>query len=80
MNTVKFGKLSVVAASVLVLAACGDKTTSTPEHDTSVNQLVQTRDSLQQVVADQDSLLSLLNELGDGMQQIKTLENILSSV
>ncbi|MDE6756056.1 MAG: hypothetical protein K2J66_02820, partial [Muribaculaceae bacterium] len=79
MNTVKFGKLSVVAASVLVLAACGDKTTSTPEHDTSVNQLVQTRDSLQQVVADQDSLLSLLNELGDGMQQIKTLENILSS-
>ena len=79
MNTVKFGKLSVVAASVLVLASCGDKTTSTSGHDTSVDQLVQTRDSLQQVVADQDSLLSLLNELGDGMQQIKTLENILSS-
>ncbi len=79
MNTVKFGKLSVVAASVLVLASCGDKTTSTSGQDTSVDQLVQTRDSLQQVVADQDSLLSLLNELGDGMQQIKTLENILSS-
>lgn len=79
MNTTKFGKLSVFAVSTLLLAACGDKKASSSSDDTSVNQLVQTRDSLQQVIADQDSLLSLINELGDGMQQIKTLENILSS-
>lgn len=79
MNTTKFGKLSVFAVSTLLLAACGDKKVSSSSDDTSVNQLVQTRDSLQQVIADQDSLLSLINELGDGMQQIKTLENILSS-
>lgn len=79
MNTTKFGKLSVFAASMFVLAACGDKNVPTSTDNASVNQLVQTRDSLQQVIADQDSLLSLLNELGDGMQQIKTLENILSS-
>lgn len=79
MDTTKFGKLSVFAASILLLAACGDDKKAASTDDTSVDQLVQTRDSLQQVIANQDSLLSLINELGDGMEQIKVLENILSS-
>lgn len=79
MDTTKIGKLGVFAASVILLAACGDEKKATSTDDTSVDQLVQTRDSLQQVIANQDSLLSLINELGDGMEQIKMLENILSS-
>ena len=79
MDTTKFGKLSVFAASILLLAACGDDKKAASTDDTSVDQLVQTRDSLQQVIANQDSLLSLINEFGDGMEQIKVLENILSS-
>lgn len=78
MNTAKFGKISVVSIVTLALTACGgdDKVKT---NTTSVDQLVQVRDSLQQVIADQDSLLSLINELGDGMQQIKLIENIVSS-
>lgn len=79
MDTTKLGKLGVFAASIVLLAACGDEKKIASTDDTSVDQLVQTRDSLQQVIANQDSLLSLINELGDGMEQIKMLENILSS-
>ena len=79
MDTTKLGKLGVFAASIVLLAACGDEKKVASTDDTSVDQLVQTRDSLQQVIANQDSLLSLINELGDGMEQIKMLENILSS-
>lgn len=81
MSTSKFCIPSVFTASVLLLAACGgdDKQSQSPANSGPVDALIQSRDSLQQVIADQDSLLSLINELGDGMQQIKTLENILSS-
>lgn len=79
MDTTKLGKLGVFAASIVLLAACGDEKKVASTDDTSVDQLVQTRDSLEQVIANQDSLLSLINELGDGMEQIKMLENILSS-
>lgn len=79
MDTTKLGKLGVFAASIVLLAACGDEKKVASTDDTTVDQLVQTRDSLQQVIANQDSLLSLINELGDGMEQIKMLENILSS-
>lgn len=81
MNTSKFCKLGIFSASVLLLAACGgeDKQSQASSDGESTDELIQSRDSLQRVIADQDSLLSLINELGDGMQQIKTLENILSS-
>lgn len=79
MNTKNIWKLGAFAASVLLLASCGGKDSATNTENASVDQLVQVRDSLQQVIADQDSLLSLINELGDGMQQIKMMENILSS-
>lgn len=79
MNTKNFGKLGVIAAAAFMLAACGDKEATVDGHPESTARLVEDRDSLQQVVAYQDSLLSLINEIGDGMQQIKMMENILSS-
>ncbi|MBD5229235.1 MAG: hypothetical protein HDS69_04260 [Bacteroidales bacterium] len=79
MNTKNFGKLGVIAAAAFMLAACGDKEATVDGHPESIARLVEDRDSLQQVVAYQDSLLSLINEIGDGMQQIKMMENILSS-
>jgi len=81
MNASEFSRSSVLSATLLLLAACGggDKQAQSSAGDMSVDELIHSRDSLQSVVADQDSLLSLINELGDGMQQIKALENILSS-
>ena len=79
MNTKNFGKLGVIAAAAFMLAACGDKEATVDGHPDAIARLVEDRDSLQQVVAYQDSLLSLINEIGDGMQQIKMMENILSS-
>lgn len=82
MRKSQLGKIGFLSVSIMMLAACGgdDKGGSNPS-DASLtkDQLIQTRDSLQQVIADQDSLLSLLNDLGTGMEQIKSLENILSS-
>ncbi|MBR6746898.1 MAG: hypothetical protein IKL83_05925 [Muribaculaceae bacterium] len=78
MNTSKFGKLCSIGIFTLTLMSCGGESKDATG-ETSVDQLVQVRDSLQQVIADQDSLLTLLNELGDGMQQIKLIENIVSA-
>lgn len=82
MNNLKFAKLGVVAVSAMLFAACsGDDKNGTgakSDENISKEELIQTRDSLKQVIADQDSLLSLINDLGNGMAQIKNLENILS--
>lgn len=80
MNTKFFLKFCPIAIAMLALASCGDdKKTDSNDENSSVDQLVQVRDSLQLVIANQDSLLSLINELGTGMEQIKQLENILST-
>ena len=80
MDTTKIGKLCSIAIAMFALASCGDdKKVASTVDNASVDQLVQVRDSLQQVIANQDSLLSLINELGNGMEQIKQLENILST-
>lgn len=80
MNTKFFLKFCPIAIAMLALASCGDdKKTESNDENSSVDQLVQVRDSLQLVIANQDSLLSLINELGTGMEQIKQLENILST-
>lgn len=78
MNTSKLVKLSAMGIFTMVLVSCGGENKVTTD-TASVDKLVQVRDSLQQVIADQDSLLSLINELGDGMQQIKLIENIVST-
>lgn len=69
-------KLATIAvASLCILSACHNKS----ENAESQVQGPTTADSLRVALADQDSLLSLMNEVADGMAQIKQMENILSS-
>jgi chromosome segregation ATPase len=64
-------KLTIVAAALLALTACNKSNDETIALQGD-NQAL--RDSLQQTLADQDSLLVLLNEINDGMTNIKLLE------
>lgn len=66
---------SIAVASLCILSACHNKS----ENAESQVQTPTTADSLRVALADQDSLLSLMNEVADGMAQIKQMENILSS-
>lgn len=66
---------SIAVASLCILSACHNKS----ENTESQVQAPTTADSLRVALADQDSLLSLMNEVADGMAQIKQMENILSS-
>lgn len=70
-------KFSVFAVSMLILSACGDK-----KADVSAGGVASAdgvRDSLQEAIANQDSLIALMTEISEGMDQIKSLENILAS-
>lgn len=60
---------------ILTLTACQDKTTNSVIADATPT----TADSLQIALANQDSLLVLMNDIAEGMSQIKHMENILSS-
>lgn len=62
----------VIAASLLMTACGGSKSESTEGVPT-------TRDSLEVALANQDSLLNLMNDITEGMNQIKDLEQILSN-
>lgn len=67
--------LTISVATLLILASCGQK-----ENKPSTEETLQlTQSELAQAVADQDSLLSLMNDIAAGMNQIKELEHILSS-
>lgn len=71
----KFKSLLLLAATVSLLTACGKK-----EQTTSTEQtLAMTQTELAQAVADQDSLLTLMNEIQGNMVQIKQLEHILNT-
>lgn len=67
--------LFVIAASAL-LTSCDNK----PKTDQESAEALQTATTqeLQAAVSDRDSLLSLVNDISAGMDQIKRLENILS--
>lgn len=67
--------LFVIAASAL-LTSCDNK----PKTDQESTEALQnaTTQELQAAVSDRDSLLSLVNDISAGMDQIKRLENILS--
>lgn len=67
--------VSIIAASLLILTACNHKT----NNSAGESQVPTTSDSLRQALADQDSLLALMNDVADGMAQIKQMENILSA-
>lgn len=68
----KIKNLSFVAlAALAMLTACQNKNGNQGGPTTS--------DSLQVAMANQDSLLVILNDITEGMNQIKQMENILSS-
>lgn len=67
--------VSIAVASLCILSACHNKSENTESQVLTPT----TADSLRVALADQDSLLSLMNEVADGMAQIKQMENILSS-
>ena len=66
---------SIAVASLCILSACHNKS----ENTESQVQAPTTADSLRVALADQDSLLSLMNEVADGMAQIKQMENALTA-
>jgi uncharacterized coiled-coil protein SlyX len=63
-----------VAAALTVLSACSGSNGGSSEGYGPT-----TSDSLQVALANQDSLLSILNDISDGMAQIKQMENLLST-
>lgn len=66
--------LSIAAAALMVLSGCnGDKLKQAESLNGELN------DSLHVALANQDSLLVLLNDITDGMSQIKDMEKILSN-
>lgn len=66
---------AMTAASLLILTACGGNNNPTGETNVEKDQV---RDSLQQVLAEQDSVIALMTELSDAMQQIKAMEGIVA--
>lgn len=66
--------ISILAISLLCLTACDNGKLKQAEEKN-----LQLDSSLQEAKANQDSLLVLLNDITDGMNQIKDLEKILSN-
>lgn len=67
--------VSIFAASLLMLTGCTKKADNVADYYEGPT----TADSLRQALADQDSLLALMNDVAEGMNQIKQMENILST-
>ncbi len=66
--------VSLLVVGVFVLTACnGDKLKKAEERNVTL------QDSLSIALAEHDSLFSLLNEINSSMEQIKDIENVLSS-
>lgn len=68
--------LALIVAGALALTAChhGGESSSAVS-----DGMPTTADSLKVALANQDSLLALMNDVAEGMSQIKQMENILSS-
>jgi chromosome segregation ATPase len=65
--------MTAAIAAVALFASCGDK------NGNSADGTPTTSDSLKVALANQDSLLTILNDITDGMNQIKEMENLLNS-
>lgn len=70
----KFITLGLIAA--LGLSACDSGKSDKAKENEALNQA--TREELASAVAERDQLFSLYNEISQGMEQIKQLENILT--
>ncbi|MBD5225195.1 MAG: hypothetical protein HDS68_04400 [Bacteroidales bacterium] len=64
----------IAAAGMLTLVSCQQKVS-----DAESMEVASVSDSLRIALANQDSLLTLMNDVADGMAQIKQMENILST-
>lgn len=64
----------LTAAALVIMTACGGKESSNSVE--SSDRVDPVRDSLEQALADQDSVIALMTELSDAMQQIKAMEGI----
>ncbi len=65
---------SAALIALLALSSCVKSGKQTENEETDA-----TKEALKEALANQDSLLVLMNEISSGMSQIKNLENILSS-
>lgn len=67
----------MAAACMMCLAACNNSNTETAATDTAIVDCL--NDSLLVANAEKDSLLSLINDINDGMMQIRDMEKIISA-
>lgn len=67
----------MAAACMMCLAACNNSNTETAATDTAIVDRL--NDSLLVANAEKDSLLSLINDINDGMMQIRDMEKIISA-
>lgn len=63
-------------ATIFAVSSCNSKTNDSTAPEAVNNETAQ--DSLRQALADQDSLLVLLTEISEGLDNIKRMENILT--
>ena len=68
----------MVFAAVAILSGCNSNKTSEEEQQQKALQDA-TKQELEAAVADRDSLFGIVNEISNGMSQIKQLENILTT-
>lgn len=66
-------KILYFAVGMLIMTACGSKISETEQ------QMAAARDSLNIALANQDSLIVLMTEIQQGLNDIKTLENIMNT-
>lgn len=66
-------KILYFAVGMLIMTACGSKMSETEQ------QMAAARDSLNIALANQDSLIVLMTEIQQGLNDIKTLENIMNT-
>ena len=75
LSVISLGAIAALVGTSVTLSSCDSKKTGA---DTGANVLT-TSDSLQIALANQDSLLVLMNDISEGMMQIKSIENILNT-
>ena len=69
-------KFLIVASAAMLLVSCGGKKDA--QEQTDADYTGASQEELVTAISDRDQLLVLVNEITDGMEQIKSLENILT--
>lgn len=75
MNKIKYFVIALVAMAMM--PSCSDKSDQSQEaQQDSIN--TELNDSLATALAEKDSLMALMNEISDGMNQLKELQDVVS--